>query len=215
MNPKVFLYVGVPAMLLTIAGSLSPGWIRVRPTNTAISSTDMGLYYLCSDGACEPYSSAANNYSTYAHEQMGFLELQIEIALSMVIGPLGLILLFIAIRQGSPDKKVLRILGTIGVQASGTLTWIATGKIISYHFKEDRSGTWTTPFVWATPYSLILNGLGGTLALIVALMLHATACQEYRALKMKRQCGAMQQDHPVKSGYPSQEYPNQGYVPST
>lgn len=69
MNPKVFLYVGVPAMLLTIAGSLSPGWIRVRPTNTAISSTDMGLYYLCSDGACEPYSSAANNYSTYAHER--------------------------------------------------------------------------------------------------------------------------------------------------
>ncbi|KAL5019298.1 hypothetical protein ScPMuIL_005020 [Solemya velum] len=198
MDAKIIIILGLPTVLLLIAGLVSPGWIRA-------GSFSSGLFYACSEGSCQSYDSFLDQTSSL-HLTLGMLEVQIEATIGAVAGVLGLILAFVFVRQGSNGNYTVLALGSIFFLAAGILSWIPTWRFISV-YTNAKIGP-----LLDTPYSLIVTGLGASLAIIVANIAFKMSCER----RTPNPGIVLQQPHPKQgvvqpavTGYPAQGHDNQ------
>ncbi|KAL5019263.1 hypothetical protein ScPMuIL_004985 [Solemya velum] len=210
MNPVWFLAIGIVAMLLQIGGFVSPGWLRLHIGEGMV---DLGLFYGCYGGDCLSYSeldTMLGSTGVASGFTGAWLEFQIETGIGVAGSLLGLILTCMVHKKNVVEAKSMRIFAAICFLAAGIAAWVAAGKWANAY------SLFSMLSMFEFPYSLVLTGIGATLALINALMLLVSACRS-----TENQPGhTVQSDYPMQpvayppqTGYHAQGYPAQGYAP--
>ncbi|KAL5018467.1 hypothetical protein ScPMuIL_004189 [Solemya velum] len=138
---------------------------------------------------------------------VGFLEYQVETVLGVLAALIGVVLIFAFNRSSTNNKKAMQIVSEILFIFSGVASWIPVGKFSQFYALYNLFGH------MEFPYSLVLTGIGATLAFITAFLVILLLC--------KRQQGSGGQviqstvypmqpaPYPSNAGYSEQGYANQ------
>ncbi|KAL5018465.1 hypothetical protein ScPMuIL_004187 [Solemya velum] len=165
MNAVWCVVIGFISLLLQLGGFVSPGWMRF---GSGSHTLDMGLWYGCGYGECISYFSVdvpLVDRSAHARGLRSYLESQIEATIGVLAVILGLILTCTFYRKNPVDTKTARIIAIICFLVSGIASWIPAGRFAHQYSLMSQ-------FIdVSVPYSVILTGLGASLALFDAIVL--------------------------------------------